>query len=51
VNIIKAVPIRDYYHHPHLAPTGSAWPHMTAADGQLPVLWFYGEFGATNESP
>jgi hypothetical protein len=30
---IEAVPIRDYYHHPHLAPAGSAWPHMTAADG------------------
>jgi hypothetical protein len=93
---ITAVPIQDYYHHPRLAPAGSAWPHMTAADGttvdasviparggptrvailsgftegwyelihasgradrvtwdasQLPVLWFYGEFGATNESP
>jgi hypothetical protein len=30
---IKAVPIQDYYHHPHLAPTASAWPHMTATDG------------------
>ena len=30
---ITAVPVRDYYHHPHLAPAGSAWPHMTAADG------------------
>jgi hypothetical protein len=30
---IKAVPIQDYYHHPHLALAGSAWPHMTAADG------------------
>jgi hypothetical protein len=30
---IKAVPIRDYYHHPHLAPAASAWPHMTATDG------------------
>ena len=93
---IKAVPIQDYYHRPHLAPSESAWPHMTAADGttidasvvpergaptrvailggftegwyelihangradrvmwdagQLPVLWFYGEFGATNERP
>jgi hypothetical protein len=93
---IKAVPIQDYYHHPHLAPAASAWPHMTATDGttvdasvvpergaptriailsgftegwyelihangradrvmwdasKMPVLWFYGEFGATNESP
>jgi len=93
---ITAVPVQDYYHHPHLAPAGSAWPHMTAADGttvdasvipargaptriailsgftegwyelihgngradrvmwdagQLPVLWFYGEFGATREPP
>src|SRR6185437_3881213 len=23
---ITAVPIQDYYHHPHLAPAGSAWP-------------------------
>ncbi|HYV80223.1 MAG TPA: hypothetical protein VE979_19020, partial [Streptosporangiaceae bacterium] len=30
---ITAVPVQDYYHHPHLAPAGSAWPHMTAADG------------------
>ena len=93
---IKAVPIQDYYHHPHLASAGSAWPHMTATDGttvdasvipergaptriailsgftegwyelihangradrvmwdagQLPVLWVYGEFGATKEHP
>ena len=93
---ITAVPVRDYYHHPHLAPAQSAWPHMTAADGttvdasvvpgrgaptriailtgftegwyelihangradrvmwdasQLPVLWFYGEFGGTDEEP
>jgi hypothetical protein len=93
---IKAVPIQDYYHHPHLAPAGSAWPHLTAADGttvdasvipgrgaptrvailsgftegwyelihangradrvmwdagQLPVLWVFGEFGATKEHP
>jgi hypothetical protein len=90
------VPVQDYYHHPRLAPAGSAWPHMTAADGttvdasvipgrgaptriailsgftegwyelihangradrvmwdagQLPVLWFHGEFGATKEHP
>jgi hypothetical protein len=30
---IKAVPIRDYYRHPHLASAESAWPRMTAADG------------------
>ena len=93
---ITVVPIQDYYHHPHLAPAGSAWPHLTAADGttvdasvipergaptriailsgftegwyelihangradrvmwdagQLPVLWVYGEFGATKEHP
>jgi hypothetical protein len=30
---IKAVPIKDYYHHPHFASAESAWPHMTAADG------------------
>jgi hypothetical protein len=93
---IKAVPVQDYYHRPHLAVAESAWPHMTATDGttvdasvipergaptrvavlsgftegwyelihangradrvmwdagQFPVLWFYGEFGATNESP
>jgi hypothetical protein len=93
---ITAVPIRDYYHRPHLAPVQSAWPQMTAADGttvdasvvpgrgaptriailsgftegwyelihangradrvmwdagQLPVLWFYGEFGGTDEEP
>jgi hypothetical protein len=93
---ITAVPVRDYYHYPHLAPAQSAWPQMTAADGttvdasvvpgrgaptriailsgftegwyelihangradrvmwdasQLPVLWFYGEFGGTDEEP
>ena len=30
---IKAVPVQDYYHHPHLALAESAWPHMRAADG------------------
>jgi hypothetical protein len=30
---ITAVPVRDYYHRPHLAPAQSAWPHMTATDG------------------
>ncbi len=30
---IKAVPIQDYYRHPHLASSGSAWPRMTATDG------------------
>jgi hypothetical protein len=93
---ITAVPIQDYYHHPHLAPAASAWPHMTATDGttvdasivpergaptriailsgftagwyelthangradrvmwdasKMPVLWFYGEFGGTDEEP
>jgi hypothetical protein len=93
---VKAVPVQDYYHRPHLAPAASAWPYLTAADGttvdasvvpgrgaptrvailsgftegwyelihangradrvmwdagQLPVLWVYGEFGATKEHP
>ena len=93
---IKAVPVQDYYHRPHLASAESAWPHMTATDGstvdastvpergaptriailsgftegwyelshaggrtdrvtwdarKLPLLWFYGEFGATDEAP
>ena len=30
---VKAVPIQDYYHRPHLAPAESAWPSMTATDG------------------
>ena len=30
---VKAVPVRDYYHRPRLAPTASAWPHVRAADG------------------
>jgi hypothetical protein len=30
---IKAVPVQDYYRHPHLALAESAWPHMRAADG------------------
>jgi hypothetical protein len=93
---VTAVPVQDYYHRPHLAPAGSAWPRLAAADGttvdasvipgrgapariailsgftegwyelihangradrvmwdagQLPVLWVYGEFGATQEHP
>ena len=32
---IKAVPIRDYYHRPQLAPAASAWPRMRAADGAM----------------
>jgi hypothetical protein len=93
---IKAVPVQDYYHGPHLTSAQSAWPHMTATDGttvdasvipehgaptriailsgftegwyelshtngrtdrvtwdarKLPFLWFYGEFGATDEAP
>ena len=30
---LKAVPVLDYYHRPHLAPAASAWPHLRAADG------------------
>ena len=30
---IKAVSIKDYYRHPHLASGEAAWPHMTATDG------------------
>ena len=30
---IKAVPVRDYYQRPRLAPAASAWPYLTAADG------------------
>ena len=30
---VKAVPVLDYYHRPHLASAGSAWPHLRAADG------------------
>jgi hypothetical protein len=92
---IKAVPVQDYYSHPHLASVESAWPHIMASDGttvasivpergaptrvailsgftegwyelihasgradrvtwdarKLPFLWFYGEFGATNDAP
>ena len=93
---VKAVPVQDNYHRPHLASATSAWPYLTAADGtrvdasvipergaptrvailsgftegwyelihasgradrvtwdarKLPFLWFYGEFGATNEAP
>src|SRR5215471_11224385 len=32
---IKAVPVRDYYHRPRLAPAASAWPYMRAADGTM----------------
>jgi len=93
---IKAVPVQDYYRHPHLASAESVWPRMAATDGTtvdasivpergastriamlsgftegwyelthaggradrvtwdartFPFLWFYGEFGATNEAP
>jgi len=93
---IKAVPIQDSYHRPHLAPAASVWPRMRAADGitidasvvpvrgaatriamlsgftegwyelrhangradrvtwdarALPFLWFYGEFGSTDDAP
>jgi hypothetical protein len=30
---VKAVPVLDYYHRPHVAPAESAWPYMRAADG------------------
>jgi hypothetical protein len=30
---VKAVPIQDYYHRPHLAPAASTWPHVKAANG------------------
>jgi hypothetical protein len=30
---VKAVPVQDYYTRPRLAPAGSAWPYMRAADG------------------
>jgi hypothetical protein len=30
---LKAVPVLDYYHRPHLAPAGSAWPYIRAANG------------------
>jgi hypothetical protein len=32
---IKAVPIQDFYRHPHLASAESAWPRMTATDGTM----------------
>jgi hypothetical protein len=30
---VKAVPVLDYYHRPHLASAASAWPHLRAATG------------------
>ena len=30
---VKAVPVLNYYHRPHLASAASAWPHLRAADG------------------
>jgi hypothetical protein len=30
---VKAVPVVDYYHRPHLGRAGSVWPHLRAADG------------------
>ena len=30
---VKAVPVGDYYHRPHLAQAASAWPRLPAADG------------------
>jgi hypothetical protein len=32
---VKAVPVRDYYHRPRLAPAASAWPRVRAADGTM----------------
>jgi len=32
---IKAVPVRDYYQRPRLAPAASAWPYLRAADGTV----------------
>ena len=39
---IKAVPIQNYYRHPHLASAESAWPHMTATDGTTVDVVRYG---------
>jgi hypothetical protein len=30
---VKAAPVLDYYHRPHLASAASAWPYLRAADG------------------
>jgi hypothetical protein len=30
---VRAVPVLDYYHRPHLARAASAWPRLRAADG------------------
>ena len=30
---VKAVPVVDYYHGPHLASTASEWPYIRAANG------------------
>jgi hypothetical protein len=30
---LKAVPVVDYYHRPHLASAASAWPYVRAANG------------------
>jgi hypothetical protein len=30
---VRAVPVLDYYHRPHLARAASAWPHIKAANG------------------
>ena len=30
---VRAVPVLDYYHRPHAAPTASAWPYIKAANG------------------
>jgi hypothetical protein len=30
---VKALPVLDYYHRPHLGRAASAWPHIKAANG------------------
>jgi hypothetical protein len=30
---VKAVPVVDYYHRPHLARAASTWPYLRATDG------------------
>ena len=30
---VRALAVEDYYHHPHTASAGTAWPNVTASDG------------------
>jgi hypothetical protein len=30
---VGALAVEDYYHHPHAASAGTAWPNVTASDG------------------